>query len=428
MGKVSAIVFDGKKYLPSVNAADLVGYTKDYVGQLARAGKIESRIVGRSWYIAEDSILAHKKTVHYTLTKKKKPRKTNTENSISREKEINFKKKGEKYIRDEDTVTKDINEQKEGSDSNEIINSTSVGIGFETLTRNRAQAAVMPSVHEAFMESGAADGLVVGRMLRTGPPEVGNSIDVEHGAKNTIPSELPDKQTKNLPVPSASVVSVPGRTQVSEGWVTPAQRTVPAAPVSLVPPLPPKRRPGFMQRAHLEHDVHFEQGQPLFFEDDRPVFPEPVRLTHAGGKIPRPEHEGGTVRNTQVDNRGSTHGLDVAVSGGEHTAIPTPTVERRHEHRDTRGPVSQRGVPTADGIVVTRQYAGAGFEKPAAYKAPRHQQGPLERESYTYSKKKSVHRLLLLILTLFMLALAVVVGVYLVGPMQNAGHGLSLWP
>ena len=66
------ILIEGKEYVSSERAAKLVGYTKDYVGQLARAGKIDAKRIGRSWYIAQDSINKHKLSVHYILTKPKK--------------------------------------------------------------------------------------------------------------------------------------------------------------------------------------------------------------------------------------------------------------------------------------------------------------------------------------------------------------------
>ncbi len=72
MAQEDVVEIGGKQYLPSARAAKLVGYTKDYVGQLARAGKLDAKLVGRGWYITEDSIRAHKLSVHYELTKPKK--------------------------------------------------------------------------------------------------------------------------------------------------------------------------------------------------------------------------------------------------------------------------------------------------------------------------------------------------------------------
>ena len=49
----------GKKYISSRRASQLTGYAKDYVGQLARAGKISGTRVGRSWYVEEAALLSH---------------------------------------------------------------------------------------------------------------------------------------------------------------------------------------------------------------------------------------------------------------------------------------------------------------------------------------------------------------------------------
>lgn len=50
----------GTEYVSSKRAADLVDYTQDYVGQLARSGQIEARRVSGLWYISVDSLKAHK--------------------------------------------------------------------------------------------------------------------------------------------------------------------------------------------------------------------------------------------------------------------------------------------------------------------------------------------------------------------------------
>ncbi len=54
------ISFDGKDYVSAARAAEITGYHQDYVGQLARSGKILSRQVGNRWYVDRDGILAHK--------------------------------------------------------------------------------------------------------------------------------------------------------------------------------------------------------------------------------------------------------------------------------------------------------------------------------------------------------------------------------
>ena len=55
------LIFGGKKYISSRRAARIAGYTKDYIGQLSRSGKIGARLVGRNWYIDEESLLDHRK-------------------------------------------------------------------------------------------------------------------------------------------------------------------------------------------------------------------------------------------------------------------------------------------------------------------------------------------------------------------------------
>lgn len=47
------ITLDKVNYISSKRAAEIMGYTQDYIGQLARNGKIEARQVGRVWYVPE---------------------------------------------------------------------------------------------------------------------------------------------------------------------------------------------------------------------------------------------------------------------------------------------------------------------------------------------------------------------------------------
>ncbi len=54
------LTLDGKIYWSSKKAATVTGYAKDYVGQLCREGRVEARLVGRSWYVYEPSIMKHR--------------------------------------------------------------------------------------------------------------------------------------------------------------------------------------------------------------------------------------------------------------------------------------------------------------------------------------------------------------------------------
>lgn len=62
------LVIGEKKYISSKRAAQLTGYAKDYIGQLCREGRVEARLVGRSWYVLESSVSEHRfgKEAHNT--------------------------------------------------------------------------------------------------------------------------------------------------------------------------------------------------------------------------------------------------------------------------------------------------------------------------------------------------------------------------
>jgi len=51
-----------KRYIKVSSAARETGYTTDYIGQLCRAKKIDAKLVGRTWYVAYDELLAHRQT------------------------------------------------------------------------------------------------------------------------------------------------------------------------------------------------------------------------------------------------------------------------------------------------------------------------------------------------------------------------------
>ncbi len=86
------IVFDGKKYISSKLAAKLTGYAKDYVGQLCREGRVTARLVGRSWYVLEDSIKEHRFGVENSSSKK-------TINILNKKKTSVKKEKPDAYIK-----------------------------------------------------------------------------------------------------------------------------------------------------------------------------------------------------------------------------------------------------------------------------------------------------------------------------------------
>ncbi len=54
------LTIEGKLYISSKRAAKVSGYAKDYIGQLCREGRVDSKLVGRSWYVYEPSIQEHR--------------------------------------------------------------------------------------------------------------------------------------------------------------------------------------------------------------------------------------------------------------------------------------------------------------------------------------------------------------------------------
>lgn len=66
---MNSVSVDGKNYVKAGVIARELGYTGDYVGQLCRAGKVDAQLVGRSWYVNEDSLNQHKRGRYRSNTK-----------------------------------------------------------------------------------------------------------------------------------------------------------------------------------------------------------------------------------------------------------------------------------------------------------------------------------------------------------------------
>ncbi len=62
----SELIFEGKKYISASRASSITGYNSDYIGQLCRKSLLDCRRVGRSWFVSEESLLAHRTTASLT--------------------------------------------------------------------------------------------------------------------------------------------------------------------------------------------------------------------------------------------------------------------------------------------------------------------------------------------------------------------------
>ncbi len=58
-----ALILEHKTFISAKRAAEVSGYASDYVGQLCRAGKLECKMVGRSWFVTEESLKKHQFSV-----------------------------------------------------------------------------------------------------------------------------------------------------------------------------------------------------------------------------------------------------------------------------------------------------------------------------------------------------------------------------
>jgi hypothetical protein len=64
------VTFDGIAFTKASVLAKEFGYTADYLGQLCRGGKVQARLVGRTWYVSRDSLESHR-TGLYKLQREK---------------------------------------------------------------------------------------------------------------------------------------------------------------------------------------------------------------------------------------------------------------------------------------------------------------------------------------------------------------------
>lgn len=58
---MDSLMLNGKEFVRATKAARDLGYTSDYVGQLARGNHIDAHLVGRSWYVDMKQLSMHKK-------------------------------------------------------------------------------------------------------------------------------------------------------------------------------------------------------------------------------------------------------------------------------------------------------------------------------------------------------------------------------
>lgn len=60
---------DGSLYISARRAAEICSYTRDYIGQLARSGKVSGKRIGNLWYVRLEDLNSYRKEIE-TLPKK----------------------------------------------------------------------------------------------------------------------------------------------------------------------------------------------------------------------------------------------------------------------------------------------------------------------------------------------------------------------
>ncbi len=74
---MDTVTVNGKLYKKAAVLAKQFRYTTDYIGQLCRSKKVDCQFVGRSWYVTEASLLAHKDTRYKEVRVDEKTIKSN---------------------------------------------------------------------------------------------------------------------------------------------------------------------------------------------------------------------------------------------------------------------------------------------------------------------------------------------------------------
>ncbi len=61
---------EGRTFVSARKASEITGYEQDYIGQLARMGRVVARQIGRAWFIDHESLLSHKAAGRKSYRKK----------------------------------------------------------------------------------------------------------------------------------------------------------------------------------------------------------------------------------------------------------------------------------------------------------------------------------------------------------------------
>lgn len=114
----------GEKYVKASVLAKNFGYTSDYLGQLCRGEQVKATLVGRSWYINEDSLRKHKQERYRSSSSKSKETlKKMTEEMATQQPAARSAAKNFNYEADESDLLPSLKE-KEGNTTDKTVKTT----------------------------------------------------------------------------------------------------------------------------------------------------------------------------------------------------------------------------------------------------------------------------------------------------------------
>ena|GEM_PF-1248021 len=67
-----SFILEGKKYISARRASEISEYAPDYIGQLCRAKKLDFQMIGRSWFVTEESLRRHQEEVQVDKANRKR--------------------------------------------------------------------------------------------------------------------------------------------------------------------------------------------------------------------------------------------------------------------------------------------------------------------------------------------------------------------
>jgi hypothetical protein len=108
------ISVEGENYVKASVLAARFGYTPDYLGQLCRGGQLKATLVGRSWYVNEDSLREHRQgRYRSTSAKSKESLRRMAEEKVAPSLATRVQARGFKYEEDSDDLLPNLNKKEQ---------------------------------------------------------------------------------------------------------------------------------------------------------------------------------------------------------------------------------------------------------------------------------------------------------------------------